>query len=52
MQLPAAADEFPAGTPSEVSRWDVPDAGSAADVLQAVSVNVDSDEGNTGVKII
>ena len=51
VKLPAAADEFPAGTPSEVSGWGVTNAGSTADVLQAVSVNIDSDAGNTGVKI-
>ena len=49
VKIPAADDEFPAGTPAEVSGWGVTDAGSAADVLQAVSVKSVSDAGNTGV---
>jgi len=41
--LPAADDEFPAGTPATVSGWGVTDSGSTSDVLMAVDVKIDSD---------
>jgi len=44
VKLPAATDEFPAGTPSTVSGWGVIDSGSSPDVLYAVDVQIDSDE--------
>jgi hypothetical protein len=43
--LPEAGDEFPAGTAAVVSGWGVTDAGGASDVLMAVDVHIDSDEG-------
>ena len=46
VKLPAAGDDFPAGTQAEVSGWGVTDAGSASDVLMAVTVKIDSDAGN------
>ena len=46
--LPAAGDDFRAGIFAEVSGWGVTNAGGAADVLSAVTVNINSDDGNIG----